>query len=105
MGSRVPRVVREPAVGAGRLMPHATLPEDHSMPSIRRLAIAAAAAAALLAATALPAAAHVTVDPLEAPAGGFTVLTFKVPNEQDAAATTNLEVQLPPDHPFSSVSV
>jgi len=105
MGSRVPRVVREPAVGAGRLVPHPTLPEDRSMPSIRRLAIGAAAGAALLAATALPAAAHVTVDPSEAPAGGFTVLTFKVPNEEDGASTTKLEVQLPPDHPMASVSV
>jgi uncharacterized protein YcnI len=75
------------------------------MPSIRRFAVAALTGATVLVAAALPAAAHVTVDPSQAPAGGFTVLTFKVPNEQDAAATTKLEVQLPPDHPFSSVSV
>ena len=75
------------------------------MPSIRRFAVAALAGAALLVAAALPAAAHVTVDPSQAPAGGFTVLTFKVPNEEDTAATVKLEVQLPPDHPMSSVSV
>jgi len=73
--------------------------------SIRRTAVAAAAALVLVVATALPAMAHVTVDPAQAPAGGFTVLTFKVPNERDNAGTTKLEVQLPTDHPFSSVSV
>jgi uncharacterized protein len=75
------------------------------MPSIRRLAVAALTIATLIVAAAWPAAAHVTVDPSQAPAGGFTVLTFKVPNEEDGAATTKVEVQLPQDHPISSVSV
>ena len=75
------------------------------MPSIRRFAVATLAGATLLVAAALPAAAHVTVDPSQAPAGGSTVLTFKVPNEEDNAATVKLEVQLPQDHPMSSVSV
>jgi uncharacterized protein YcnI len=78
------------------------------MPSIRRfiaVAAAAGAAAALVVVTALPASAHVTVDPSDAAAGGFTVITFKVPNERDDAATTKLEMQLPPDHPMASVSV
>lgn len=54
---------------------------------------------------AAPASAHVRVDPGEAPAGGYTVLTFRVPNESDTAATTRVEVSLPRDEPFTSVSV
>lgn len=46
--------------------------------------------------------AHVTVQPPEAPAGGFTRLDVRVPNERDNANTTKVEVQLPPG--FLSVS-
>jgi periplasmic copper chaperone A len=55
--------------------------------------MAAAAAAALL----VPAAAgaHVTVQPKEAPAGGFTVLSVRVPTERDDASTTKVQVQMP----------
>jgi uncharacterized protein YcnI len=49
--------------------------------------------------------AHVTVNPGEAPAGGFAKLDFRVPNEQDTAVTTKLEVQLPTDTPLVFVSV
>lgn len=67
---------------------------------MRRIAIAAAAALTLL----LPAAAqaHVTVQPSEAPAGGFTVLDVRVPNERDNANTTKVDVQFPPG--FAEVS-
>jgi uncharacterized protein len=51
------------------------------------------------------ASAHVTVHPDEAPQGGYTKLTFQVPNESDSADTISLKVQLPPDHPLASVSV
>ncbi|WP_407319101.1 YcnI family protein [Isoptericola halotolerans] len=51
------------------------------------------------------ASAHVTVDPAEAEAGGYTLLTFRVPNESDTASTTELEVDLPTDTPFAHVSV
>jgi periplasmic copper chaperone A len=46
----------------------------------------------------LPAAAqaHVTVQPATAPAGGFTRMDVRVPNETDNAATTRVELQLPP---------
>ncbi|HUR87087.1 MAG TPA: YcnI family protein [Solirubrobacteraceae bacterium] len=56
--------------------------------------IAAAAIAVLLA---LPAAAgaHVTLQPETAPAGGFTRLDVRVPNEEESAATTKVVVQLP----------
>ena len=48
------------------------------------------------------AAAHVTVQPPEAPAGGFTRLDVRVPNERDNASTTKVVVQMPPG--FLSVS-
>ncbi len=51
------------------------------------------------------ASAHVTVNPSEAAAGGYTKLTFRVPNESPTAGTVAITVALPPDHPFASVSV
>jgi uncharacterized protein YcnI len=58
------------------------------------VAAAAAAGAVLL----LPAAAqaHVTVQPSEAPAGSFTVLAVRVPDESDGASTVKVDVKLPP---------
>ncbi len=52
-----------------------------------------------------PAAAHVSVQPPEAEQGSFAKLTFRVPNERPDSATVGLRVQLPQDHPFTSVSV
>jgi periplasmic copper chaperone A len=66
-----------------------------------RTCINAAAVVAVLA-LAPVAGAHVTVQPPEAPAGGFTRLDVRVPNERDNANTTKVEVQLPPG--FLSVS-
>jgi uncharacterized protein YcnI len=51
------------------------------------------------------ASAHVTVQPPEAEEGGFTKLTFRVPNERPDSATVGLRVQLPQDSPFAFVSV
>ena len=51
------------------------------------------------------ASAHVTVNPGEAPKGGFAALSFRVPNERDDAGTTSLEVNLPEDYPIANVSV
>jgi periplasmic copper chaperone A len=48
------------------------------------------------------ASAHVTLQPEELPAGGFTRLDVRVPTERDNASTTKIEVQLPPG--FLSVS-
>ena len=56
-------------------------------------------AVAVLAATlvvASAASAHVTLQPSEVPAGGFTRLDVRVPNETDNAGTTKVEVQFPP---------
>jgi uncharacterized protein len=63
------------------------------------------AAAAILMLTAVPAFAHVTVNPSEAEKGGFTKLTFSVPNEMDAGNTVKIDVKFPTDHPIASVSV
>ncbi|MFC9353814.1 YcnI family protein [Arthrobacter sp. NPDC057013] len=76
--------------------------------SIRRTLKTAAAAsltAGLLAAGAAAASAHVTVDPSATAEGGFTKLTFSVPNESGTAKTNRLEVKLPTDTPLTSVSV
>jgi uncharacterized protein YcnI len=59
-----------------------------------RRPILAAVAALLLAPAA--AQAHVTLQPDTAPAGGFTRLDVRVPNERDDAGTTKVDVQLPP---------
>jgi periplasmic copper chaperone A len=62
------------------------------------------AAATVVAALALPAAAsaHVTLQPPSAPAGGFTRLDVRVPNERDDAGTVKVDVQLPEPSPFVS---
>jgi uncharacterized protein YcnI len=62
------------------------------------------AAGAALVLPATSAFAHVTVNPKEAAGGGYAKLAFRVPNERPAG-TTKLEVNLPADHPFASVSV
>jgi len=41
------------------------------------------------------ASAHVTLDPDEAEAGGFTILHFQVPNESDTASTVKVEIAMP----------
>ena len=68
---------------------------------MRHRTIAATVALAALAGAA-PAQAHVTLQPNEVPAGGFTRLDVRVPNERDEAGTTKVEVQFPPG--FESVS-
>jgi uncharacterized protein YcnI len=51
------------------------------------------------------ASAHVTVNPCEAPQGGYAKLAFRVPNEKSSASTVKLEVTLPGETPIASVSV
>ncbi|WP_250284708.1 MULTISPECIES: YcnI family copper-binding membrane protein [unclassified Frankia] len=70
----------------------------------RGIAVLGAALTGVIA-FALPASAHVTVQPKTAVAGSYTTLSFKIPTERDDAATTKLEVQFPTDTPISSVSV
>jgi uncharacterized protein YcnI len=47
--------------------------------------------------------AHVTVDPSTAPKGGEVTLGFRVPNEEPAATTVQLQVVFPSDHPILGV--
>ena len=72
---------------------------------LRRTAAVSALAAAFVLAVASPAAAHVTVNPDTATQGGYTKVTFRVPNESDSASTTKLEINLPADAPVASVSL
>jgi uncharacterized protein YcnI len=69
----------------------------------RGAALAVLSAAGLLLAAG-PASAHVTVTPNTAVQGGYTEVAFHVPNEQDSADTTQVQVFLPTDHPIASVS-
>lgn len=66
---------------------------------------AAAATAGMVAMGATAASAHVSVDPDDTGANGYSHLTFNVPNESPTAKTNKLEVTLPTDTPFTSVSV
>ncbi|TLM81067.1 DUF1775 domain-containing protein [Pseudarthrobacter sp. NamE2] len=62
-------------------------------------------AAGLITLGAGAASAHVRVDPDGTSEGSYTQLTFRVPNESETAKTNKLEVSLPTQTPFSSVSV
>ncbi|GAA3595320.1 hypothetical protein GCM10022223_08080 [Kineosporia mesophila] len=74
-----------------------------------RIPLAVRAGAALLAAATISVAgaavaqAHVRVTPDSTAEGGYSRLTFRVPNESDTAGTTSVEVSLPTDTPFTSV--
>lgn len=70
-----------------------------------RAATIAALAGATVLLAAVPAFAHVTVNPGTAAKGGYSTVSFKVPNEEDSASTTKVEVNLPADHPVASVSL
>ncbi|MFF7637323.1 YcnI family protein [Kitasatospora sp. NPDC008050] len=70
----------------------------------RRSTAAAVLAAGAVLVTAVPAFAHVTVNPNTATQGGYTAVAFRVPDESDKASTVKLEVTVPTDHPVASVS-
>lgn len=96
-----------PAAAAAPVAPEAsTTPQLSRMSLARRRAVTVAAlagSAVLLAA--VPAFAHVTVQPNTAPKGSYSTVDFKVPNERDSASTIRIEVNLPTDHPVASVSL
>lgn len=73
-------------------------------PILARATIAAAAIAMLILAAPSAASAHVQVNPDRAPSGSYATLTFKVPTESATAGTVKLQVDLPTDTPFGSVS-
>jgi periplasmic copper chaperone A len=68
----------------------------------RAIMIAAATTTALMA-LAAPAFAHITVNPDTAQAGSATELTFRVPNEEAKANVTEVQVQIPTDHPIAQL--
>jgi uncharacterized protein YcnI len=67
--------------------------------------LAASGLTALVVASAGPALAHVTTDPDSAPKGGEITLRFRVPNEETGASTTQVELDIPTDHPLLGVNV
>ncbi|MGW4425175.1 YcnI family copper-binding membrane protein [Streptosporangium sp. NPDC004631] len=73
--------------------------------ALRRAVAVTAGATALTLGLAVPALAHVTVNPGSAEQGGFTKVAFRVPNERDNASTSKVEVAFPVDHPLPFVSV
>jgi uncharacterized protein YcnI len=73
--------------------------------ALRRAATVSAVAAAFVLGLAGPAAAHVTVNPGTATQGGYTKVSFRVPNESDTASTNKLEINLPVESPVGSVSI
>lgn len=72
--------------------------------SSRRLALIGSVAGTAVLIAAVPAFAHVGVQPASAAKGSYGTVAFKVPNERDNASTVKVEVDLPADHPISSVS-
>jgi uncharacterized protein YcnI len=75
------------------------------LPHARRAGAVASLAALSVIGLAAAASAHVTVNPRTAEQGSYSKVSFRVPNERDDASTTKLVVNLPTDHPLSSVSV
>ncbi|WP_141579970.1 YcnI family protein [Actinomadura sp. WMMA1423] len=75
------------------------------IPHARRAGAVVSLAALSVAGLATAAAAHVSVNPKTAEQGSYSKVSFRVPNERDDASTTKLVVNLPVDHPLSSVSV
>ena len=73
--------------------------------SLRRVTIVGAASAAGVLLFAAPALAHITVTPDSVPAGSTTELTFHVPNEEAAANTVKIDVQIPTTHPIAQLLV
>lgn len=71
----------------------------------KRLLTGAGVVTATVMALALPAAAHVTINPNTAEPRGYGVFNVRVPNEEPDADTTKVELHLPTDHPIASVNV
>lgn len=74
-------------------------------PRLAKVVAGAAVGAVALVMSASAAVAHVSISPSDAPQGGFEKLSFRVPNEQDDAATVKVEIQFPADHPIAFVTI
>jgi uncharacterized protein YcnI len=73
--------------------------------TMRRLVIVGAAVAGGLLGITGTAAAHVVTTPGSATQGSVASISFQVPDEEDTATTTKVEVVFPADHPIASVDV
>jgi periplasmic copper chaperone A len=71
--------------------------------AVLRLGMATLAAGVAVVGFPAMASAHVTVQPGEVEGGGFSLVSFRVPNERDDANTMKLQVLLPVDQPVGSV--
>jgi uncharacterized protein YcnI len=93
--------------GSAAEVPERTHPMRLPLVARAATAFVTAAVAAAAGALALPsaAAAHVTVNPNTATQGGYTKVSFRVPNEKDDANTVKLEIVIPTDKPIASVSI
>src|ERR1022692_4090104 len=72
---------------------------------VQRAAVVACGSLIAVAALAVPALAHVVITPSSAPAGSAAELTFRVPNEEDSAATIELQVKIPTGHPIAQLLI
>ena len=97
---------RRPLATKATVGPGSDKIERHIMRrSLRILLVTTAASAIAVLGFAAAAQAHVTVDPSEAPQGGYAKLSFRVPDENDSASTTKIQVFLPTDEPVAEVLV
>jgi uncharacterized protein YcnI len=84
----------------------ASTPAVRARRTVSRTLVTGALAASVLLAAAGAASAHVTVHPDSYPRGAEDgTITFRVPNEEDTANTTKLDVYFPADQPIPSVLV
>jgi len=86
------------------------MPQPSAISRPARRGVRWTAVVALIAGTGLfglsgVASAHVTAQPGSAAPGGYALVSFRTPNEEDTAATVTLEVSFPTDHPLASASV
>jgi uncharacterized protein YcnI len=72
---------------------------------VRRFIAAAALVVGLSVLWAGAASAHVHIVPESTPRGSDLTAVFTVPNEESAATTNELQIQIPTDHPIGAVTV
>lgn len=73
--------------------------------ALRRGAVAALSTGLILLVGAVPASAHVRVTADSAAPGGYSKVTFRVPDERPDSATVKVEIALPAGQPMASVAV
>ena len=72
---------------------------------VRRVGVVAGGSLIAVVALAGPVLAHVVITPSSAAAGSAAELTFRVPDEEAKAATVELQVKIPIDHPIAELLV